>query len=342
MKRSSATSPFAGSTTRYLPFGSYRNSTGHTVTDRGYTGHRHNDDLGLIYMNARYYLPGIGRFASPDTIVSDPADPQSFNRYSYSYNNPLKYSDPSGHCIDGVTTWACIAAAAAIGGGVGLIVDYSVQVIDNVSNQDLPFWQAVYKDNISWSSVFGSTVGGGVGGGIAAPIAALAGPSSSVIGNLGWSGLGGLLGGAFGGQAGSLSQATISEVGDAWAGRGFNGTQMLENAAKNGFLDPGSILLDSATGVVFAWAGEGLNSAIHGINPFKLWQGTQPSVPMVKYTPHLKGGVSPTIVYSGRSITLSMSQYELLMNAIAQGSIDLATELLIEFFNASTTESLQP
>src|SRR5690606_35230829 len=86
------------SQTTFYPFGSYRNSTGHTVTDRGYTGHRHNDDLGLIYMNARYYLPGIGRFVSADTIVPNPADPQSFNRYSYTLNNPLRYTDPTGHC----------------------------------------------------------------------------------------------------------------------------------------------------------------------------------------------------------------------------------------------------
>lgn len=293
-------------------------------------------------MNARYYVPYINRFLSADSIVPDREDPQSFNRYSYSYNNPLKYTDPSGHCIDGITTWACIAAAAAIGGGIGLIVDYSIQVIDNVSNHDMSFWQAVYKNNISWSSVFGSTIAGGVGGGIAAPVAALAGPSSSVIGNLGWSGLGGLLGGVMGGQAGSLSQATIAEVGDAWAGRGFSGAELLENAATSGFLDPDSILLDGATGVVFAWAGEGLNSALQGLNPFKPWQGSQPSVPMVRYAPQLDRGVIPTIVYSGRSITLSMSQYELLMNAVSQGLIDLATDLLIEFFSAGTSESLQP
>ena len=48
-----------------------------------------------------YYLPGIGRFLSADTIVPDTANPQSFNRYSYVYNNPVKYTDPSGHCILG-------------------------------------------------------------------------------------------------------------------------------------------------------------------------------------------------------------------------------------------------
>ena len=48
-------------------------------------------------MNARYYLPGIGRFISADTIVPEPGNPQSYNRYSYSYNNPVNFTDPSGY-----------------------------------------------------------------------------------------------------------------------------------------------------------------------------------------------------------------------------------------------------
>ena len=49
------------------------------------------------YKCARYYDPEIGRFISADTIVPDPTNPQSLNRYSYCLNNPLKYIDPSGH-----------------------------------------------------------------------------------------------------------------------------------------------------------------------------------------------------------------------------------------------------
>jgi hypothetical protein len=37
------------------------------------------------------------RFTQPDTMVPDPGDPQSLNRYSYAGNNPLRYTDPSGH-----------------------------------------------------------------------------------------------------------------------------------------------------------------------------------------------------------------------------------------------------
>jgi hypothetical protein len=48
-------------------------------------------------MNARYYVPEIGRFISADTIVPEPNNPQSFNRYAYSFNDPINYTDPSGH-----------------------------------------------------------------------------------------------------------------------------------------------------------------------------------------------------------------------------------------------------
>lgn len=51
----------------------------------------------LIDFGARRYDPRIGRFISPDTIIPDPANPQSLNRYSYAVNNPLKYVDPTGH-----------------------------------------------------------------------------------------------------------------------------------------------------------------------------------------------------------------------------------------------------
>jgi hypothetical protein len=50
-------------------------------------------------MQARFYVPYINRFISADTIVPDPSSPQSFNRYSYALNNPLRYVDPSGHAV---------------------------------------------------------------------------------------------------------------------------------------------------------------------------------------------------------------------------------------------------
>jgi hypothetical protein len=45
------------------------------------------------------YNADIGRFLSPDTIVPEPGNPQSLNRYSYVNNNPIRYNDPTGHCM---------------------------------------------------------------------------------------------------------------------------------------------------------------------------------------------------------------------------------------------------
>jgi len=67
--------------------------------DRGYTGHEHLDMFGLINMNGRAYDPVTGRFLSVDPFVQAPDFTQSYNRYTYCLNNPLKYTDPTGELI---------------------------------------------------------------------------------------------------------------------------------------------------------------------------------------------------------------------------------------------------
>lgn len=97
-------------------------------------------------MNARYYGSNTNRWLSPDTIVPDPANPQSFNRYSYGYNNPVKYSDPSGHCVDGITTWACIVAGVAL---ISKAVDYGLTLWDGYqAGRTLADPNAGYSDKI--------------------------------------------------------------------------------------------------------------------------------------------------------------------------------------------------
>lgn len=66
---------------------------------RGFTGHEHLPQFGLINMNARLYDPLLGRFLSPDPFVQSPWETQSFNRYSYALNNPLKYTDENGEWV---------------------------------------------------------------------------------------------------------------------------------------------------------------------------------------------------------------------------------------------------
>ncbi len=95
---------------RYYPYGETR--SGAIATDRRYTGQRQEIGLGLYDYNARYYDPLLGRFLSADSIVPSPANPQSLNRYAYVLNNPLRYTDPTGHYSEeeimksfGVSTW---------------------------------------------------------------------------------------------------------------------------------------------------------------------------------------------------------------------------------------------
>ena len=70
--------------------------------DRGFTGHEHLFDFGLINMNGRMYDPVLSSFLSPDNYMQDPTTQQGFNRYAYCMYNPLKYVDPSGERCCGV------------------------------------------------------------------------------------------------------------------------------------------------------------------------------------------------------------------------------------------------
>jgi RHS repeat-associated protein len=88
----------------YDPFGARRPGdwkadgivTLEAFSNRGFTGHEHIDEIGLIHMNGRVYDAELGRFLSADRYIQAPYNTQSFNRYSYVWNNPLKYTDPSG------------------------------------------------------------------------------------------------------------------------------------------------------------------------------------------------------------------------------------------------------
>lgn len=90
---------------------------------RGYTGHEHLQQFGLINMNARLYDPALGRFLSPDPYVQSPDFTQNYNRYSYCLNNPLKYTDPNGEY-------------AIIDDIIGALISGGINVITNLGNID--------------------------------------------------------------------------------------------------------------------------------------------------------------------------------------------------------------
>ena len=84
---------------RYYPFGETRLMTGTLYTDKLFTGQRNIAGLGIYHYQSRFYSPKLGRFLSADSLVPNPFNPQDYSRYSYVRNNPVKYTDPSGHRV---------------------------------------------------------------------------------------------------------------------------------------------------------------------------------------------------------------------------------------------------
>ncbi|MFT3925438.1 MAG: RHS repeat-associated core domain-containing protein [Myxococcales bacterium] len=87
-------------TRRYQPFGEEIRSGTPGAVRAGFTGHEQDRELGLINMRGRVYDPMLGRFLTPDPIVQNPLNLQSWNPYSYIMNSPLAGVDPSGfECV---------------------------------------------------------------------------------------------------------------------------------------------------------------------------------------------------------------------------------------------------
>ncbi len=81
----------------YDAFGNLWETSGSEYNPMQFTGEYSDESTGLLYLRARYYDPGIGRFISPDSYTGELNDPLSQNLYVYCGNNPVAYVDPSGH-----------------------------------------------------------------------------------------------------------------------------------------------------------------------------------------------------------------------------------------------------
>jgi RHS repeat-associated protein len=115
----------------YDPFGGILSQTGSLNTKKGYTGHEEDVDTGLVYAQARYYNPGIGRFSSQDPLFIsagfDLSDPQSMNSYSYTENNPIGLIDPGGNIavpwetvlVPALEFGGAVAGTLVLGAGAG-------------------------------------------------------------------------------------------------------------------------------------------------------------------------------------------------------------------------------
>ncbi|MDO8494517.1 MAG: RHS repeat-associated core domain-containing protein, partial [Deltaproteobacteria bacterium] len=87
----------------YMPFGKERYVLNPALKGAGpkFTGQTQDEEDGLYFYKSRYYDPVLGRFIQPDALVlASASNPQTLNSYSYVLNNPLKYTDPTGHFVD--------------------------------------------------------------------------------------------------------------------------------------------------------------------------------------------------------------------------------------------------
>lgn len=133
----------------YKPFGEILSDTGPAVSARKFTGQTFDAETGLYYYNARYYNALLGRFVSPDTLVTDPSNPQDLNRYSYVLNNPVNLVDPSGHSARG---WKFAGSALIM--AATLTAAIVTTVVPGAQ------WAAPYL----WSAFIGEVAGAGSGG----------------------------------------------------------------------------------------------------------------------------------------------------------------------------------
>ena len=90
--------------TGYAPYGEPTNQA--MTTQKSFIGERHDAETGLLYLNARYMDPVLGRFISPDDW-GPTKQGVGTNRYAYAGNDPVNKSDANGHVVCG---GVCIAA----------------------------------------------------------------------------------------------------------------------------------------------------------------------------------------------------------------------------------------
>ncbi|MFH0862131.1 MAG: RHS repeat-associated core domain-containing protein [Candidatus Altiarchaeota archaeon] len=93
----------------YYPYGEVKD--GGSGSKYGYNN-KELDSTGLNYYGARYYNSKLKRWTQPDNIIQNVYDPQTLNRYSYVRNNPIIYSDPTGHFLQALAVVALVVVVS--------------------------------------------------------------------------------------------------------------------------------------------------------------------------------------------------------------------------------------
>ena len=171
-----------------------------TINPFRYKGYYYDDETGLFWCNSRYYNPEWGRWISPDSIeYLDPSSINGLNLYAYCANNPIMYSDPSGHMPEwaqwivgglaiaglavatALTFGAAGAGAVAVGAAMlaGGVISGGINIVDQLHDNGSIDWTEAAISTLS-GTAYGLVVGltGGTGGWAVAGKFAVAGGTS--------------------------------------------------------------------------------------------------------------------------------------------------------------------
>ena len=186
----------------YDAFGNLTSQIGVSDNPFLYCGEYYDAETQTYYLRARYYNPANGRFTQQDAwAFMDASDPLSLNLYAYCGNNPVLYTDPSGHAwyhwaIGAAVVVVCAVAVVATAGGaaagiaavgaitsgtaaattastvaagafVGSATVYGTAALSaavNSSSESLDAFATDFNEQGSWGTV-AATAGGMVGGG---------------------------------------------------------------------------------------------------------------------------------------------------------------------------------
>ena len=149
------------------------NATGYAVGDKNpfrYRGYYYDTETGLYYLNSRYYSPEFGRFINADSQLNLKDGIPGYNLFAYCNNNPIMYSDPSGHSF----ILACIIVGAVLGGLAG---GYIAAKSSKAQTGKINGWTAA--GGILAGGVLGGLAGWGIGAAITAIGAAATGATGT-------------------------------------------------------------------------------------------------------------------------------------------------------------------
>jgi RHS repeat-associated protein len=158
----------------YAPWGTVLAESGSRPESHRFTGQEADDETGLMYFQARYYDPALGRFTQADAFVPDATSPQALDPYAYANNSPSNYVDPSGHApvVIAVAVWlgASAATVAAITAASALINICALVIGTALTFTNNPILQTI-----------GMIMTGMAGAAIAGPLAGLSAAQSCVV-----------------------------------------------------------------------------------------------------------------------------------------------------------------